>query len=152
MIRAASRPRASAAERSPSQAADGSEVVVRSSRPEAGASPAGLEGRRPAGTPTFWRRAWTCAYSGPDRVRASSRIATTPSRQPVWAMTRPPPRRRAGAEQGPEAAGQGHQINGPDRLRRRQAARDEPVREMPPVPLERAPPSSSRIRTTEVVS
>ena len=39
----------------------------------------------------------------------------------------------------PQAAGEGHQINGPDRLRRRQAACDEPVREMPTIRLERAP-------------
>ena len=39
----------------------------------------------------------------------------------------------------PEAAGEGHQINRPDRLRRRQAALDQPVREVAAVALERAP-------------
>ena len=55
-------------------------------------------------------------------------------------------------QQRTQTAGQGHQINRPDRLRRRQAAGDQPVRKMPAVAHERASPSRSRIRITEVMS
>ena len=41
-----------------------------------------------------------------------------------------------------EAACQGHQINRPDRLLRRQAALDQPVREVAAVAQKRAPPGA----------
>ena len=81
-------------------------------------------------------------------------MATTPSRQTVWATTTHAPAAVEPVEQQrPEAAGQGHQINRPDRLRRRQAALDQPVRKVAAVrPGTGSAPRGAGSGSTEVVS
>ena len=75
----------------------------------------------------------------PVRVETSRR-ATTPRRQTVWATTTQAPARSIqgrGKQQSAQATGQSDQVNRPDRQRRRQASVDESMREVTPIGLKR---------------